>query len=249
MNTSPYLTINGTALDIDGAQTLAMMLDGFDIRTSLQQHFAVLELAKSKGISASSSELQAAFNDFRHDEGLERAEDTDKWRTRNRISDEAVRLYCLVQVCRQKLLAAVAEKDIADVFADMVRDETLFYLFSLPFADVKTATSTAEAIRAGDMSFNDAVNQHGDRETKSVGGFLGEVPRTDLPKAFREAIISVDPGTTVGPLAEDGEWVVILVADRVEPELEDFADMIREELVNEELAYYIDRTVVTNREP
>ncbi|MBL4693433.1 MAG: peptidylprolyl isomerase [Magnetovibrio sp.] len=248
MNDSSYLTVNATELTVNDTQTLALLLDGYDVRESLKDHFALIEMARAKNVRVSDEDIQAEFDAYRRETGLERESTVLQWRQNQLITDEALRLFCEIQACRQKLSALIKDTDIKEAFDDIVRDETTYYLFTLSFDNAKQAQDVSVAIQDEKISFAEAVVKYGDRETRAMGGFFGDFTRLELPEIFRKTITSATPGTLAGPIEEDLEWTLVLVADRIEPEFDEYADFLRAALLDDDLEYYADRVVVMNAE-
>lgn len=248
MNKHPFISVNGSELSTDDAQSLAYMLDGYDIRLSLRTHMAVIEFARARGITLSASDLQDEFDQYRYEAGLEQSETVLQWRQDSSITDDAIKIYCEITAYRKKLAAALTTESVRAAFDEIAHDEMVYYLFFLPLENAEIAHKVTDLIQSDKLTFSEALNQYGDRETKAVGGFMGEMVRSELEKPLRLAASSVEPGTLVGPFIDDEQWYIVHVADRVAPEFEDFEESLRDALIEDDLQYYFDRTVVMNSE-
>ncbi len=246
MTKPTFLNVNGNELSVDDTQSLAYLLDGYDIRSSLKTHMAVLEMARAKGLTLTPDDMREEFDEYRYETGLEQSVAVQTWKQDNQITDNAIRIYCEISAYRKKLSEAIPSEAVRASFEEISSKEVVYFLFFLPLETEEIAHEVATRIQNGDVSFNDAVNQYGDRDTRAVGGYMGELVRDELSKPLALAVSSVDPGTMVGPFVEEDQWYIVYVADQVEPEFEDFEQSLRDALVEDELQYYFDRTVVMN---
>jgi hypothetical protein len=248
MPASFQFKINSHDFNADDTHALSLMLDGYDIRSSLKLHLAALELAKSRNISISPTELQVEIDEFRQDAGLTRAEDFLNWCKTSKITDYAVRMYCEIHLSRRKLVEQIPQSDVQEMFANIASDETLYYLYNVTFDDLPSAEDAASSIRLGETSLSDVVQKYGDREAKATGGFVGEIPCGDLPEKYQDSLVSVDAGTLVGPIQDGDIWILLFVSDKIAPAFEDFEEALRETLIDDELEHFSDRMVLTNND-
>lgn len=248
MSKKPYLSVNNFDLSIQDVHTFMQMLDGYDVRLSLQYQFSILEYATSQNVKLEQSEIQDALDTFRYEMELGSAHVFEQWKRDHKITTDALHRVCQINAFRKKLLSLVPQQEIKELFNDIQDDETLFCLFVLSFEDGALAQKTADEINNNTLTFAQAVSQYGDRITRSSGGYLGEIARTELPKIYKNSIISVEPETLVGPILDEDEWVLVYLSDRIEPEFEDYEQELREALLDQEFKHIFDRTVVIDKE-
>ena len=248
MTRTPFLTVNNTILGANDIFALAFLIDGYDVQEALKSYYAVIQMALDKDVHISDEEIQAKLDSFRIENDLERQTTVEQWRRKHSITDDAILTFCKIEAYRSKLMDEISQNEIEEFFTEIKKDETLFCLFSLTVEKEHLAQQIADNIREGAQSFAQAINQHGSRIEKSCGGFLGEIPRNELPELFRKSIVSVDPGTLVGPFPDGDDWLIFLVADRIEPDMIDYEDNLRASILDNELEFYADRVVVMNAE-
>lgn len=244
MSNTPYVTVNGAPLSVDDVHTLLQVCDGLDVRATLQTYFAVIEYARAENITVTPEEVQAELDRFRRDAGLERETTVNQWRMNHQISDKGLELFCEIEAYRRKLIAHIPDEDIAEAFEDIKQDEDLYFLHALSFDSARKAEKVAKELRAEGLTFAEAVAQYGDRETRATSGFIGEMTKSELPENFRKSITSAKPGAIIGPIDEQPEWVILYLADRFEAEFEDYKEVLRHAIVEDDLDYYAERVVV-----
>ena len=248
MTGTPFFSVNEDILSADDIFALAFLIDGFDAQEALKRYYSVIQMASDKNITISDEEIQLKLDNFRIENGLERQTNVEQWRRKHLITDEAILKFCKIEAYRSKLMEEIPQNEVEESFEEIKKDETIFYLFLISLNDEHLALKIANDIREGALTFAEAIEKYGDRFEKSRGGFLGEFPRSEIPGRYRTSIVSVEPGTLVGPFHEKEDWLIFLVADRIEAEFRDYEDDLRASILDEDLEFYADRIVVMTAE-
>lgn len=244
MGGSPFITVNGRPVSVEEAHAIALMADGYDLRTSVAEKFAVLDCARDEGHEISQDAIQMELDVFRREMGLTRGIEIEKWMSKNGVDKDAVRQFCEVRAARRALEASVDRQEIEEAFEDLAEDMEVLFLQGIVLDDRNLAQDVADRLRSGELSFLAALDQYGDREAKASGGVFGDIARGDLEGALDTALNALDVGDIAGPIDEDGVWVIYYLADIDRPELEDMEAEIREMIVDEMLEETLERTVV-----
>ena len=248
MNKNSFMRVNDQELSTDDTLALMYLLDGFEIRESIKAHFGILEFARARKVELTNLDLQQGLDELRYQLGLERATNFQQWCLVKKVPPNALRLFSQITACRNAIKKSFTEDEINASFVEFKKDETLYCLFCLPLPTEQEALSVHSEIIAQNTTFAEAIQDHGDSETRSNGGFIGEIPCIELPEEYAESVLSASIGDLIGPLQDDGEWSLLFLHDIIEPTLKDCEAQLRENMLNDGLKYFTDRVVVLDAE-
>ena len=94
------------------------------------------------------------------------------------------------------------------------------------------------------MSYSEAIQRYGDDEVLSEGGYIGRIPRIELPEAYAKEVISASAGKILSPIEYDEEWIILYLHEIVTPTFQECETILRERLFEKNIDYFIDRVVV-----
>lgn len=236
------LTINGQAIGVEDALGWASFLEGPDLREFASEQVAISQAAKARGLDATKAEVQELFVELRHMKRLESAEALRQWMTETGLTVGAMTEACRQLVLRRKLRETITDEDIAGHYAEHRPDYDRALVYRILVEDQDVAQEIRALVMEEDDSFYLLALEHSiDEETAPMGGFLGELARSDLQGEAEASVFGAAAGDVIGPLKAEGGWELLLVHELGTIELEDVQDLIRNELFEEMIATAVAR--------
>ncbi len=215
----------------------------FEALDELEADALVAKLAADQGLSVSDDELQQAFDTFRVDAELLKADETNTWLAESGISVEQVEAALEANILREKL----AEKLIDDAkieahYNQNPGDFEFAQISQLAVADAGAAEELALSIREEDEDFAALAKQHSlDEQTKQGGGYLGRISRDDaggLPGDVSDRVFASSANEIIGPCELPGNVHMIICVHEVGRAAldDDLKAELRSELLESHLA-------------
>ena len=199
-------------------------------RELLRQH------AAAEGIAVSEEELQAAADEMRRDRGLENADRTMQWVRAHRQTLESLQESIELLLLRNKVMSGIPETAVERRYRESSTDLESVALFSIRAGTEPEAAALRLRIEAGEQFSTVAASVSLDEATRTLGGFVGRMRRSELAPRIADAVFDAAPGEVVGPIQTEKGYNVFLVADRHTPALDEQRAAIRlilfEELLN-----------------
>ncbi len=199
----------------------------FEAIAELEEDALLSQLAQAEGLSVSDAELQEAFDAYRLDLELQKADDTNAWLAASGITVEEVETALESGILGEKL----AEKLIDDAKIDTYYNENpsefeYAQISQLAVADAGAAEELALSIREEGEDFSALAKQHSaDAPTKLGGGYLGRVSRDEaggLPGDVCDRVFASSAGEVIGPFElPGGVHLIICVHEVGRVELDD----------------------------
>ena len=238
MEDETFISINGKKLSVMDVFSLMFLLDGFELRESMRNHFGIIEFAASKNIYPEKEQIQEALDELRYDWGMEKSSNFQEWCKKNNITENSLYLVSRINACQRLILNSFTDEELGLEFADYVADETIYFLFCLPFATLEQAQIAMGKIKEEKISFFEAIQIYGDEETATSGGFFGAVPKIELPTEYAEAVIDLKRGQFTGPVMDDGEWSILYLQDILVPSFDECKGTLKKRLFDKQINYY-----------
>lgn len=243
MDDRTFITVNGKKLSIMDVFNLMLLLDGFELRESMQNHFGIIEFAASRNIYPEKEQIQEALDELRCDWGMEKISNFQEWCTKNNLTENSLYLVSKINACQRLILNSFTKEELSQEFTDYMADETIYCLFCLPLPTLEKAQFVIEKIKEQKITFFEAIQIFGDEETTTSGGFFGAVPKIELPDEYVEAIVNLKKGQFTGPLLDDGEWSILYLQDVLLPSFDDCKETLKKRLFEKQNNYYSARVV------
>lgn len=96
-------------------------------------------------------------------------------------------------------------------------------------------------IKAGASDFSTLAREHSlERNTRIAGGYLGRMRRGMLPDDIERALFAARPNEIVGPVSQDGYWVLYCVEDIQGSE---YTEELKEQIAERLFADWLEREV------
>ena len=238
------VTVNNFELSIEEVFGLMFLLDGFELRDTLKNYFGILEFAASRNVTPHQDDVQRALNNLRYELGMERASNFETWCIQNKINKNTLVLVSRINACSDLIKASFNPQELKQEYEQFIEEESLYGLFCLPISDKKLASEIFSDIQTGKMSYSEAVQRYGDDEVLSEGGYIGKIPRIELPEEYAEEVISASAGKILSPIEYDKEWIILYLHEIVTPTFQESDIILRERLFEKNIEYFVDRVVV-----
>ena len=134
-----------------------------------------------------------------------------------KINKNTLVLVSKINACSDLIKASFKPQELKLEYEQFIEEESLYGLFCLPIADKKLASEIFSDIQTGKMSYSEAVQRYGDNEVLSEGGYIGKIPRIELPEEYAEEVISASAGKILSPIEYDKEWIILYLHEIVTP--------------------------------
>lgn len=197
-----------------------------------------IEISK-RGLAVSDEELQAAADDFRRDQKLERAVVTQNWLKDRGWSVERLELHLERKLLHDKLIDEVATEDAIRLhFAEHRRAYDQAAISHLVVSDRAVAEELLSQIQEDDADFESLVRQHStDTTTNQNGGRLGLSNRLSMSPLIESHVFSASEGQVIGPFETKNGFHLILVERLISGQLdENVSEAIRQDVFESWLA-------------
>lgn len=229
-----------TALRIAGEDvSLARLVQSWqlsgktELLTDAARDLILQNAIRDRGLIVTDEELQAAADEFRRDQKLERAVDTHNWLNDRGWSVEPLELHLERKRLHEKLIDDVATKDtIRQHFAEHRRAYDLAAIAHLVVSDRAVAEELFSQIGDDDADFEALVRQHStDTATNQNGGRLGLTNRLSMSPLIESHVFAAVEGQVIGPFETKNGFHLILVERLISGQLDDnVADAIRQDV-------------------
>jgi parvulin-like peptidyl-prolyl isomerase len=215
--------INDEAISADAFVKLLKLNGSLDdlLETALIDKL-VVHVAKSRGVTVGTEEIQERADQFRRVLGLHRARDTIEYLDNIDMTIEEFESYVAETLYKDKLQASITNDDA-------VRN---YYRLHLPlFERVELhhivldgqakAQELLAILREEPSSFSDIAKQHSlASDTRENGGYLGKINRGCLPNEVEVKVFKANPGDILGPFLVTGFYEIFYLSDKYAVELD-----------------------------
>ena len=244
MDKKTVVSVNDLRLSLKEVLGLMLLLDDFELRDTLKYYFGILQFAASRKVNPDQHNIQQALNDVRHSLGMERASNFEEWCNKNSISKDTLKIVSNINACLPLIKASFQIEELKEEFEEFQKEETLYTLFSLNIPEETKAFEIHSDIQKKTISFPEALQKYGDDEDLSRGGFMGEIPRIELPEKFEKQLLSASTGDVLSPILDHEEWTILYLHKIIVPNFGDSEKQLRDRLFDKHIEYHADRVVV-----
>ncbi|MFV2066423.1 MAG: peptidyl-prolyl cis-trans isomerase [Pirellulales bacterium] len=176
----------------------------FGALAELSNEALVRQAAEQEGLSVSDDELQKAFDDFRLSRGLHKADETHRWLTDEGLTVDEVESMLEAGILSQKLAEEVISDDAIDsLYEQNPREFEYAQISHIVVRQQGAAEELALSVREEGEDFANLARKHSiDQATRSGGGFVGLVTRSDtagIPDDVADRIFAAAAGDVIGP--------------------------------------------------
>jgi hypothetical protein len=167
----------------------------------IDRHRIIAKAASDAKIEPDVEALQAAADRIRVSNNLNSAADTYAWLEQHGLSVDDFEELAL-RICLQDLLAEYLFKDkIEPCFVQRKLDYMSAVLYEVMFDDEDEAMEAYYEIQAGETTFSQVAYQYiKDPELRCVGGYLGDIRRTNIGSEVAAAVFAASPPQVLKPI-------------------------------------------------
>lgn len=210
----------------------------FELKTDLNQKVVghmidtalLRRYAGELGVSVSDEELQQAANNFRVDEGLLSAKETNEWLDESGLTVEEFEKKIENDLLRVKVQQVLATEDKRmKIFAENILQYEMAKIAEIVVRDKGLAEEIKTQLDEGDAEFSELASKYSlDKESAEKGGFVGFVNRYDLPDELSVAVFADDAAGIIGPIETGKGYYIVKI---VEPKKSDPEDEKTKEMI------------------
>ncbi|MFT4558325.1 MAG: parvulin-like peptidyl-prolyl isomerase [Porticoccaceae bacterium] len=188
---------------------------------------------RDRRLTVSDDQLQTAADDFRRDQKLERAVDTQNWLKERGWSIERLELHLERKLLHENLLNEIATDDaIRQHFAEHRRAYDQAAIAHLVVSDRAVAEELLSQIDEDDADFETLVREHSiDTTTNQNGGRLGLTNRLSMSPLIESHVFSASEGQVIGPFETKNGFHLIRIERLISGQLdENVSEAIRRDV-------------------
>jgi parvulin-like peptidyl-prolyl isomerase len=212
--------IDGEAIDLTEFVRVLKLTGQFE---SLLDRFVRDRLAsraaKKAGIRLSETEIQERANQFRREQGLHRASDTNKYLDARRISLEEFEAFITDTLYQEKMMQRVCSDEAVQEYFKLNSPKFDSIELSHIVLDSEAKAREMMAVLLDDPdSFQDMAREHSAAETRAQGGLIGKILRGSLRSDIEAKAFAAAAGDLLGPFVKaDGKYLEIFRVNAKHP--------------------------------
>ena len=226
-----FLKVDGAEIDLKTALQWRLALSDDQFIRETAADAAVVHYCKSENISVSKEEIQNVFDELRHMQNMESADETKGWMKESGISEKSMSQICEITALRNKIRKSISDDDCREEFNADQPSYDVAEIYSITVDDEDLANEIISQIEEGEDSFYNLAIEHSvDDETYKKAGYVGEVKREQVRAEAETLIFTAENDSVVGPVLEDDQYTVYLVKKVVKPDFDDVKENIRDSI-------------------
>lgn len=174
---------------------------------------ALIRMAcEQREIEVTGDELQEAADKFRTQRELYDGERTAQWLAQHRLSYTDWEALLEAEILKNKLIKNLTDKQIEQNFAENRLSFDSAKLSRLVVKEEEIARELRLQIVEEDADFHTLARKHSiDEQTKSAGGYVGDVARKSMEAMVEAAVFGATNGQIVGPFKVSSGWTLFKV--------------------------------------
>jgi parvulin-like peptidyl-prolyl isomerase len=178
----------------------------------IMAHKVIAKAAAEKGIKPDAAALQEAADQIRVSHNLKSAAETYAWLEKYSLSMDDFEELALRSCLRSQLAEYLFADKIEPYFVQHKLDYMSAVLYEVVFDDEDLAMEEYYALQAGETTFPQVAHNYiKETELRSVGGYLGNLRRSQLKPEVASAVFSADPPQVLKPIVSAQGIYLILV--------------------------------------
>jgi PPIC-type PPIASE domain len=199
-------------------QELKLSLQLPQVTERIDRHKIIAKAASDAKIEPDVEALQAAADLIRVNNNLNSAADTYAWLEKYGLSVDDFEEMAL-RICLKDLLGEYLFKDkIEPYFVQRKLDYMSAVLYEVTFDDEDEAMEAYYDIQAGETTFAQVAYQYiKDTESRRMGGYLGDIRRTNLGSEVAAAVFAASPPQILKPIVSTDRTYLIHVEEIRQP--------------------------------
>lgn len=184
---------------------------------AIRIHKMIAEAAEEEGIKPDAAALQAAADQIRVSNNLKSAAETYAWLENHSLSMDDFEEIALRSCLRIQLAEHLFADKIEPYFVQHKLDYMSAVLYEVVFDDEDVAMEVYYALQAGETTFPQVAHEYIKELTlRRVGGYLGELYRSELSPEVSAAVFSANPPQILKPTIS-AQGIGILFVEEIHP--------------------------------
>jgi parvulin-like peptidyl-prolyl isomerase len=220
-------TVNGEDLDLLSAIRLAIFAGDSFVQDAVTG-VLLRQYAAERGITNTDAELQLAADELRYVRGHESTETLRQWLRDNHQDARSFQEGVDLMLLRNKIRGAIPDEEIKAYYAEHAVELETAELYSIRVDSEPLARELLAQMNHEGANFHVLAMAHSkDHESRPLGGFVGNLPRSRMAGVVAAAVFSARPVSVIGPIKTDHGWNLFKVTKLHKPTLEESAGGIR----------------------
>lgn len=210
------MTQNSTTEDLLKEIKLSLQLP--HLIETIRIHKMIAEVAEEKGIKPDAAALQEAADQIRVSHNLKSAAETYAWLEKYSLSMGDFEELALRSCLRSQLAEYLFADKIEPYFVQHKLDYMSAVLYEVVFDDEDLAMEVYYALQAGEIGFPQVAREYiREAESLRVGGYLGNLRRSQLKSEIAVAVFSANPPQVLKPILSTQGVYLIYVEEIRQP--------------------------------
>jgi parvulin-like peptidyl-prolyl isomerase len=202
-----------------------------EVTERINNHKIIAKAAADAGIEPDGEELQATADRIRVSNNLNSAAETYAWLEKYGLSVDDFEELVLRNCLKDQLAEYLFKDKIEPYFVQRKLDFMSAVLYSVMFDDEDEAMEAYYDLQAGETTFSQVAYQYiEETELRRVGGYLGDVRRTNLDPEVSAAVFAASPPQVLKPIVTNQGVYLIYVEEIRQPLL---TEQLRAEILAE----------------
>ncbi len=229
-------TVNGEELDLVSAIRLSIFEGGTFLNDAVAR-VLLRQYAAERGIANTDAELQLAADELRYTRGQEAADTVRQWLREHHQDVLSFQDGVDYMLLRNKIRNAIPAEEIKAYYAEHAAGFESAEVYSIRVADENLAKELLAQMNDEGANFHVLAMAHStDENTRHLGGFAGNLTRTDMTGVVAAAVFASRPVSVIGPVKTENGWNLFKVTKIKKPTLEESANAIRLTLLDQLLS-------------
>ena len=221
------LKINGETIDIAAAVRLSMLHNSTFLRDTIR-NAVIRQYAEKQGIRNSDAELQLAADELRYNRGLEAVEAVTQWMRENHQTPLAIQDGIEAMLLNNKVRNSIAEEKLQAYYAEHKLEYEAAELYSIRVDSESKAKELLAQLNDEGADFHALAREHSqDDKSRHLGGFVGQLTRSEMTGVVAAAVFAPRPASVIGPVKTEQGWNLFKVAKIHKPTYEEAKDRVR----------------------
>lgn len=220
------LKINGETIDIAAAVRLSMLHNSTFLRDTIR-NAVIRQYAEKQGIRNSDAELQLAADELRYNRGLEAVEAVTQWMRENHQTPLAIQDGIEAMLLNNKVRNSIAEEKLQAYYAEHKLEYEAAELYSIRVDSESKAKELLAQLNDEGADFHALAREHSqDDKSRHLGGFVGQLTRSEMTGVVAAAVFAPRPASVIGPVKTEQGWNLFKVARIHKPTYEQAKDRV-----------------------
>ena len=218
---STLVRVNGEVVDTATALRVGILHDEPFLKNTISNAL-IRQYAEKHNIRNTDEELQLAADELRYSRGLESVDTVTQWMRESNQTPLSVQDGIDIMLLHNKVRNAIPEAEIQAYYAEHQLELESVELYSIRLDSHDKANEILAQINDEGANFNVLAMEHSqDQDSRHLGGYVGNLPRSQVTGEVEAAVFRAKPAAVVGPVKTHNGWNLFKVAAFHRPTLEE----------------------------